>query len=167
MLLRSTPGAVRRRTWPVNVAGRPRCCQRVCPHGHTIENNVWEQDHVEEVTYAAMSPRLGMVHSTVGPVYTPAIFIGMSEALNPATANGTTVTLARSGAAVASSVAFAGSNRIVLRPRAVLTAGVYTVTIATGVEDLAGKGLAATYTWRFSVGDGEAGSKIYLPAVQK
>jgi len=104
---------------------------------------------------------------TVGPLYGPAILIGMSEALNPATANGTTVTLARSGAAVASSVTFdAGSNQIVLRPRAVLSAGAYTVTVTTGVTDLAGNRSALPYVLRFSVGE-ESEQRIYLPAVQK
>jgi hypothetical protein len=90
----------------------------------------------------------------------------MSEALNPSKVTGANVALAGSGGSVSALVGFdAASNQIVLRPRAALSAGAYTVTVSTGVTDLAGNALASPYILRFTVGTAE--SRIYLPAVQK
>jgi len=106
---------------------------------------------------------------TTGPIYGPAILVGFSEVLDPATVTGTTVTLAGSDGAVLALVSFdAGSNQIVLRPRVALAAGQYTVTVTTGVRDVAGNGLAAPHTWRFTVGnDTRPDLHLYLPAVQR
>lgn len=84
---------------------------------------------------------------TVGPLFTPSILIGVSEALSETTVSGTTVTLAhRGGAGVTASVGFeTGTNQIILRPRAALAVGEYTVTVGTGVRDIAGNGLAPTH----------------------
>ncbi len=100
---------------------------------------------------------------TVGPLYAPAVLIGLSEALDPVTVTSSTVTLAPSGgAAVSANVGFdAGTNQVVLRPRVALAEGKYTVTVTTGVKDLAGNTLAAAHTWSFTIGAGER--RIYLP----
>lgn len=104
---------------------------------------------------------------TVGPLYSPTILIGISEALNPATVTAANVTLTGSGGAVSTLVAFdAGTNQIVLRPRTALGKGTYTVTVNTAVTDVAGNALASPYLFRFSVGT-VAESRIYLPAVQR
>jgi len=104
---------------------------------------------------------------TVGPLYTPAILIGVSEALSATTVTTATVSLAGSGGPISIHVSFdAGSNQIVLRPRAALTDGEYTVTVGTGVTDVAGNGLAVPYLLRFTVGEGTE-LRIYLPAVQR
>ena len=56
-----------------------------------------------------------------------------------------------------------GANQIVLIPRAALGDGEYTVTVKTGVADLASNALAAPHTWRFTVG--MADRRVYLPLV--
>jgi hypothetical protein len=104
---------------------------------------------------------------TVGPLYGPVIVIGFSESLDPSTVIPENVTLAGSSGAVAIHPIFDGGNhQIVLWPRTALAEGEYTVTVGTGVTDLAGNGLAETYVLRFSVGEGSE-QHIYLPAVQK
>jgi hypothetical protein len=138
----------------------------VTPAGDTTPPTVLWTIPAADATGVAVSTT-PVFTDTVGPVYGPAILIGMSEALDPSTVTISAVTLARSGAAVASSVTFdAGSNQIILRPRAALTEGEYTVTVSTGVKDLAGNGLASPYVLRFTVGE-ESEQRIYLPAVQK
>lgn len=105
---------------------------------------------------------------TVGPLYAPALAVGFSEALEPSTVTTATVSLTGSGGAVTIHPLFdGGSNQIVLWPRTALAEGEYTVTVGTGVTDLAGNGLASPYTLRFSVGEPSAETRIYLPAVQK
>ncbi|MCX7670763.1 MAG: Ig-like domain-containing protein, partial [Anaerolineae bacterium] len=102
---------------------------------------------------------------TVGPAYAPVIVVGVSEPLDATTVHSGTVTLARSsGAAVAASAAFnGGANQIVLTPRVALGDGEYRATVTTGIKDVAGNGLAAAYTARFTVGDPT--KRIYLPLV--
>jgi hypothetical protein len=105
---------------------------------------------------------------TIGPLYTPTIRIGVSEALSETTVTTTTVGLTGSGGSpVPVHVSFdGGANQIVLQPRIALADGEYTVTVGTGVKDVAGNGLAEAYIWSFRVGEG-SGRNIYLPAVQK
>src|SRR5262249_15295220 len=80
-----------------------------------------------------------------------------SEAMDPATITGSTVTLTGPGTtAVPATVTYAAATRIAtLAPTAALTTGtLYTATIkvgATGVTDLAGNRLAADVTWTFTV----------------
>lgn len=103
---------------------------------------------------------------TLGPVYTPVILIGVSEALDTTTVHSGAVTLTRSGAAVAASVAFDGGvNQIVLHPRAALGAGEYRVTVTTGVKDAAGNALAAAHVTTFTIG--EEHGNLYLPLVTR
>ena len=106
---------------------------------------------------------------TDGPVYAPVIVIGVSEALSETTVTTATVTLVdRVGKPVTGTVHFDGAvNQIVFAPLAPLTPGTYTVTVSTGVADMAGNGLAAPHILAFTVKDEQAGSEIYLPALQK
>ncbi|MGA2848179.1 MAG: Ig-like domain-containing protein, partial [Terracidiphilus sp.] len=78
-----------------------------------------------------------------------------STAMNPATINGTTFTLTGPGATVVPGlVAYAAvGNTLTFTPTANLVAStLYTATITTGAQDLAGTGLAANYVWTFTTG---------------
>jgi len=75
-----------------------------------------------------------------------------SEAMNPATIDTTTFTLAASGTPVAGTVAYVASTNVATftptSPLALDT--LYTATITTGAQDLAGAPLAADYVWTFT-----------------
>src|SRR5665213_2411034 len=78
-----------------------------------------------------------------------------SEAMNAATINSATFTLAGPGAtAVAGQVAYASvGNTATFTPTANLVANtLYTATITTGATDLAGNALAVNYVWTFTTG---------------
>jgi len=74
-----------------------------------------------------------------------------SKAMNPATITATTFTLAGPGAtSVGGTVSYTGSAAT-FTPAAVLsTSTLYTATITTGAQDLAGHALAANYVWTFT-----------------
>src|SRR5665213_2679452 len=78
-----------------------------------------------------------------------------SEAMNAATINSATFTLAGPGAtAVAGQVAYASvGNTATFTPTANLVANtLYTATITTGATDLSGNTLAVNYVWTFTTG---------------
>ena len=106
---------------------------------------------------------------TVGPAYAPVILIGASEPLSPTSVSNATVTLAGNGrGAVTADATFDGSaNQIVLTPRVALAPGEYSVTVTTGVADMAGNALVAPYIWRFTVGTPATEQRIFLPTVVK
>ena len=82
------------------------------------------------------------------------IRVTFSEPMNPATINGTTVTLRPTSSAtpIAANVTWdAGANAAVLTPGAALTATTnYTITVTTGVRDVAGNALAAQFVSTFT-----------------
>jgi hypothetical protein len=75
-----------------------------------------------------------------------------SEAMNPATINATTFTLTASGTPVAGTVTYVVSSYVATftptNPLALDT--LYTATITTGAQNLAGIGLATDYVWTFT-----------------
>jgi Ice-binding-like/Bacterial Ig-like domain len=78
-----------------------------------------------------------------------------SKAMNPATINGTTFTLAGPGATpVAGLLAYAAvGDTLTFTPTANLSANtLFTATITTGAQDLAGDALASNYVWTFTTG---------------
>ena len=78
-----------------------------------------------------------------------------STPMNPATINGTTFSLTGPGATVVPGlVAYAAiGNTLTFTPTANLTPStLYTATITTGAQDLAGTALAANYVWTFTTG---------------
>jgi len=78
-----------------------------------------------------------------------------SVPMNPATINGTTFTLTGPGAtAVPGLVAYAAiGNTLTFTPTANLAPStLFTATITTGAQNLAGTGLAANYVWTFTTG---------------
>ncbi len=80
-----------------------------------------------------------------------AVAATFNEDLDPTTVNGTTFTLTPAGGAnVPATVTY--SNRVAtLTPNASLVGGtVYTATLSTGIKDMPGTSMAATYTWTFT-----------------
>jgi hypothetical protein len=78
-----------------------------------------------------------------------------SEAMNPATVDGTTFTVTGGGGtAVAGTVSYsAGNDTAYFSPSASLPLNTtYTATITTGVQDLFGNNLAANHAWMFATG---------------
>ena len=78
-----------------------------------------------------------------------------SKAMNPATINSTTFTLTGPGAtAVSGLLAYAAiGNTLTFTPTANLASStLYTATIKTGAQDLAGNALASNYVWTFTTG---------------
>lgn len=124
--------------------------------------------HPADGATAIDAPATPIFTDTVGAAYAPAILIGVSEPLEASSVNSTTVTLARSSVAVASSASFdGGTNQIVLNPRTALTEGAYTVTVTTDVTDVAGNRLATPTVFHFTVGTPAEGGRIFLPTVQR
>jgi len=88
---------------------------------------------------------------------TSSITAVFSEPVDPATVNSSTFTLVRSDGGgvftpVAGTVTYdAGSSTAVFRPSAILSYNRrYTATINSGVKDLAGKPIAANWSWTFT-----------------
>lgn len=107
---------------------------------------------------------------TQGNLYGPQLIAGMSEALDGTTVTSSTVQLRSSNGNIVPTLAHfdAQSNQIVLMPRQALSAGSYSVTISTGVRDLAGNRLAEAHTWSFAVGEAHDGShSVWLPLVRR
>ncbi len=105
---------------------------------------------------------------TAGPVYTPVIVIGVSEALSETTVSTATVTVADgAGSPVTGTVRYDGAvNQIVFGPLVALEPGKYTVTVGTGVADVAGNPLAAAYVWTFEI-KGATPPDLYLPLLMR
>src|SRR4029077_10874466 len=104
------------------------------------------------------------VAATISPTGT------FSEAMNAATISGSTVTLTDQGAAVAGTVSYNATSRVVtFDPTTDLGPGkVYVATIkggaAAGVKDVAGNALAADVTWTFTVASGGGSVTFAAPA---
>lgn len=80
--------------------------------------------------------------------------VTFSEAMNSTTINSTSFTLTQGSTAIAGSVAYSGM-KATFTPSASLTANtLYNATVTTGVKDVAGNALAATYTWSFTTASG-------------
>lgn len=80
------------------------------------------------------------------------VSVNFSEAMDPATINGTTFTLKQGTASVTGTVAYSGTTAT-FTPSALLNENVtYTATITTGAEDVAGNALASNTVWTFTTG---------------
>jgi len=136
----------------------------VLPVGDTTPPTVmW----VSPAADAAVTPTSTPIFTdTTGPVYGPAILIGMSEALDDTTVTTASVTLRGRNEPLPALVTFDRSfNQIVVRPRAMLADGTYTVTVSQAVSDPAGNALTAPFTATFTVGDPRR--QIYVPMVMR
>ena len=90
------------------------------------------------------------VNDAVGAALNSTLSITFSEPINAATLTSTTVTVAGAGAAIAGSVTFSDSTATFTPAAALAGSTKFTVTITTGVKDLAGNGLATDYVWSFT-----------------
>jgi hypothetical protein len=107
---------------------------------------------------AALPPTVIATIPVAGATNVPAnqaVSATFSVPMNPATINSTTFTLTGPGTTpVAGLVAYAAiGNTLTFTPTANLVAStLYTATITTGAQNLAGTGLAANYVWTFTTG---------------
>ena len=110
-------------------------------------NFVWSFTTAPPATVVSTVPANG---ATAVAVNTP-ISATFSEAMNPATINGATFTVAGPGATpVTGTVTFAGTTAT-FTPTAVLaTSTLFTATITTGAKNLTGVPLAANFVWSFT-----------------
>ena len=102
------------------------------------------------------------VNGATGVPINQALTATFSEAMNPATIDAATFTLTGPGAtAVTGVVTYVAAGSIAtFTPDANLAPStVYTATITTGAEDLAGTGLASNYVWTFTT----AAAPIVVP----
>jgi hypothetical protein len=84
------------------------------------------------------------------------VTVTFSEAMNPATINGTTITLTGPGlTAVAGLVSYnVGSKTATFSPSAALALNtLYTATVTTGAQDKTGNALATNFVWTFTTGN--------------
>ena len=101
-----------------------------------------------------------------GPIFLPLPFAQFSEALDPATVSDALVHVVDADGAALPVTVFhsAPLHRLSIQPRQALQGQtVYTVTLGTGLRDLAGNALKTTYTWSFETGVLPA--VVYLPLV--
>jgi ATP-dependent Clp protease adapter protein ClpS len=101
-------------------------------------------------TVISTSPANGAVNVPIGTTVT----VTFSEAMNPATINGSTITLkvTSSGAGVSGTVSYsAGTNSATFTPSSALAYSTgYTLTVTTGVQDVAGNAMATQFTAGFT-----------------
>ncbi|HCT93220.1 MAG: hypothetical protein A2X19_03830 [Bacteroidetes bacterium GWE2_39_28] len=92
------------------------------------------------------------VNNAVNVPISKIITATFSKAMDPATINGTTVTIKQGSIPVAGTITYFG-NVATFTPAANLLPGtLYTGTITSGVQDLTGNNLANNYTWVFTTG---------------
>jgi tetrahydromethanopterin S-methyltransferase subunit B len=89
-------------------------------------------------------------NSATGVALNATIEPTFSEAMDPLTITTTTFTLRQGTTPVSGAVTYAGTTAL-FRPAAALAPNsVYSATVTTGVEDLAGNPLLSDYTWSFT-----------------
>ena len=93
------------------------------------------------------------VNGATGVSVKQAISAVFSKSMNPATINTTTFTLtAPGGMAVTGAVTYAGTTATFTPSANFAVNTLYTATINTGAQDVAGDALAANYNWSFKTG---------------
>ncbi len=128
-----------------------------CLGGNTLAQNfVWS------FTTGPAQTTVPMVISTVpasgssGLPINSSITATFSEAVNPMTINNSTFILMQGNALIPGTVNFDGVSTAVFDPTTDLAVnGTYTVTITTGVTDLAGIPLASNVSWSFMTGSAD------------
>ena len=94
----------------------------------------------------AVVPANGATSVPIGQVLSATF----SEAMNPLTISGSTFTLTGPGGAVAGAVSYNGVIAVFAPTAALANSTLYTATITTGAQDLAGQPLATNYVWTFT-----------------
>jgi hypothetical protein len=75
--------------------------------------------------------------------------VSFSEAMNPGTVTSSTFTLKQGSVSIPGVVSCSGTTATFAPSSALIGNTLYTATISTGVKDLAGNALAASYVWSF------------------
>jgi uncharacterized repeat protein (TIGR01451 family) len=142
---------------------------RVNPTGDTTPPQVQWTEPVSGAL--AVAVQASPVHTdTVGPAYAPFINVGFSEDISSTTISTQTVQVVDSAGRVLSrTVGYDGEARqLVVKPRQPLSGGtVYTVTVTTGVQDMAGNPLSADFKWSFLTAGAPPLKYVYLPLVMR
>ena len=118
-------------------------------------------------TVTAVSP----VDGATGVPVSTNVTATFSEAVEPATVNGSTFTLSSGSGTVPAAVGYdAGTRTATLNPSSDLAGGVYTARVvggSAGVQDTSGNDLAADKVWSFSVPTtGGGGETVTLTATE-
>ena len=85
-----------------------------------------------------------------------------NEAMNPATINAVTFTLAKGTTPIAGVISYSGTTASFLPTANLLPNTLYTATVTSGVKDVAGNAMINNYVWSFTTG---AGPDVLAPVV--
>jgi len=88
------------------------------------------------------------------------VSVTFSEAMNPATITTSTVKLANGGTLVPATVTYANGVAILDPTTALSTNTLYTATVTTGVQDVAGTPLASTKSWTFTTASSDVAPTV-------
>ena len=92
----------------------------------------------------------GPANAATGVPRNPLITVTFSEAMNPATLNGTTFVLSQSGTAMAAAVTYSGNTATLVPATALASNTTFTASVSTAAKDLSGDALATTKSWSFT-----------------
>src|SRR6202035_3381676 len=95
-------------------------------------------------------------NNAVGACSNTIVTATFSEAMNPATINGTTFTVSGPGGAAVTGVVtyVASSDTAIFTPSSTLALNTaYTGTITTGVKDMFGNAMTSNFVWTFTTGN--------------
>ena len=134
-----------------------------------ISNNALVSNYIWSFTTAPAPPDVtpptviftDPVANATGVPINKTLSATFSEAMNASTINSTTFLLKQGATAVTGTVAYSGTTAYFIPAVNLLPNTVYTATITTGAQDLAGNGLAANYVWSFTT----AGIDVTAPTV--
>ncbi|MFN3916169.1 MAG: ice-binding family protein [Flavobacteriales bacterium] len=90
------------------------------------------------------------IHLETNVVLNKIITATFSESMEPSTITGTSFTVTENGNAVAGTVSYSGNTATFTSSTNLLSGTMYTGTITTVAENLAGTPLSGNYTWTFS-----------------
>jgi len=94
-------------------------------------------------------------HNSTGVGTTSAITLTFNEEIDPATINPKSFTILEGGTTpIAGSITYVGKTAQFTPATNLSVGATYTATVTTGVKDLAGNALAASYAWQFTTGSG-------------
>jgi hypothetical protein len=122
-------------------------------------------------TTAGPGPVAPTVISTIPASAATNVIVGtivsadFSTAMNPATLSTNTFTLKNGALAVGGGVSYAGVTATFTPSAALATNTLYTASISTGAQNVAGTPMAAPYTWTFTTGTGAPNPCALLPVV--
>jgi hypothetical protein len=91
--------------------------------------------------------------------------ITFSEPVNPSTVNTSSITLKQGSAVISGTVAVSGAVATFTPSSSLIAGTVYTVTVTTGLKDLAGNSLASNYSWSFTTASAPAGKSFSADVV--